>query len=65
MRKIRLAILKNKLPDEHLLWIKAFENYLDIIEYDIIDLTATDWYDKIIKKKYDYSSAFTGFLSAV
>ena len=35
MKKIRIALLRNELPEDHLLWVKALEDYSNDIEYDI------------------------------
>ncbi|MFW5887031.1 MAG: ATP-grasp domain-containing protein [Bacteroidota bacterium] len=54
MSKVKLAILKNELEDDHLDWIKACDNYSDQVEYDVIDLVAQDWLEKATRKKYQF-----------
>ena len=54
MLRFNLCILKNESQDDHELWIKACEDFSDIVYYDVIDLTGNDWYEKLISKKYDY-----------
>ena len=49
----KIAILKNENDEDHISWINAISNYNNIIDYDIIDLTLSNWLDKLQQKKYD------------
>lgn len=53
-RKYKLAILTNERPDDHYLWVAACEERKDALEYTVIDLTSSDWLEKIQSKKFDY-----------
>ena len=50
-RKLKYAILRNEDPFDHLLWVKACEDYGNSIDYQVIDLTAENW----LKTVDDYS----------
>ena len=47
MGKIKIAILKNEDPYDHLHWEKACNAYQDKINYNIIDLTSSNWLEHI------------------
>lgn len=51
--KYNIAILKNESAYDHELWIKACEKKADLISFEIIDLTANDWCEKISSKNFD------------
>ncbi len=53
-RKIILCILANDQQDDHRLWMDACNAHSDIVEYDVVDLTGSDWIQKLSNKKYDY-----------
>lgn len=53
MKECKLAILANENKNDHINWINAFRNF-NISDYDIIDLTASNWYEEITRQKYDY-----------
>ena len=53
MKRTRLAILRNELPDDHLLWIAACREMEDRVEWEVIDLTAADWLEKIRAGGFD------------
>jgi glutathione synthase/RimK-type ligase-like ATP-grasp enzyme len=42
-KKLKFAILRNEDSFDHLLWVKACEDYGDSIDYQVIDLTAENW----------------------
>jgi len=44
---IKLAILKNEDPIDHLKWIDACEDYQKHIDYEVFDLTVKTWLDDI------------------
>ena len=52
--QLSCCILRNEQDDDHLLWIKACEEYSDLIIYDVVNLSAVNWHENITKKKYDY-----------
>lgn len=54
MSKYRLAILKNETYEDHIDWMKACDNYSNEVEYDVIDLVADEWYEKINSINYDF-----------
>jgi hypothetical protein len=51
--KLRCVILKNELPNDHLLWIKACDKYKEKVTYRVVDLTRDDWFREIEKQPYD------------
>ncbi len=53
MRKLKLAILKNEVAEDHLLWLEACQEMKDRIEWDVVDLTRHDWLERIEEKSYD------------
>lgn len=53
-KRYKFAILKNESKDDHLDWVKACENYLNIVDYEIIDLIAADWLEKVTDKYFDF-----------
>ena len=46
-KKIKLAILKNEDPFDHLPWVRACDQYEGETDYQVIDLTAGSWMEKI------------------
>lgn len=53
MKKIRLAILKNEMKQDHHLWQEACEGYPEQIEWEVIDLTRHNWLDQIRAGDFD------------
>jgi len=53
MNKIKAGILRNEVDEDHNLWVKACENYKSKIDYDVIDLTASGWMERLERGKYD------------
>lgn len=53
MKKPRLAILRNEMPEDHLLWIAACREMEDRVEWEVVDLTAADWLEKIRSGNFD------------
>jgi hypothetical protein len=51
MKKIRLLILRNEDPFDHMLWVKACDRYKDQVEYKVIDLTTCNWLQKVMDFK--------------
>ena len=54
MTKYRVAILANENKDDHLPWTAACENFSNVLGYDIVDLVAENWIEKITQIKYDF-----------
>jgi hypothetical protein len=46
-KRIKLAILKNEDPIDHLKWITACEDYNKSIDYEVFDLTVGTWLEDI------------------
>lgn len=60
MRKLKLAILKNEIPGEHIMWVKACEEKRDLVEWEEIEFTKSDWLDKVKAGNYDGLLAIPG-----
>ena len=52
MKKLHLAILKNEILDNHLLWEQACLKRSEKVSYTVIDLTKSDWLD--VFRQYDF-----------
>lgn len=52
-KKIKIIILKNESPDDHLLWVKACDSFSEQLEYRIVDLTRDDWLEVIQSQPFD------------
>lgn len=64
MKKIKAVILCNELEDDHLLWLKACEEYKDQLEYSVVDLTKNSWLEEIQYQSFDILLAKPGGLTA-
>jgi glutathione synthase/RimK-type ligase-like ATP-grasp enzyme len=53
MQKLRLAILQNEVPDDHLLWIHACAERADLLEWEVVDITRADWLQRMRAGKFD------------
>ena len=62
--KRRFAILKNEMPDDHLLWIAACNAHKDYLEFDVIELLSHTWLEQIIDGRYDCLLAKPSCLSS-
>jgi len=51
---MKIGILKNEVEEDHFPWIKACEKYKNIIDYGVVDLTASDWMEKLEQGNYDF-----------
>ena len=51
---MRIGILGNEQEDSHLQWSKACEIYKNSLSYDVIDLTAFDWMERLTAKEFDF-----------
>lgn len=59
MRKTDLVILRNEIPDDHLLWISACRDMADVVNWRVVDITRSDWLEAL------FSSPFDGILATV
>jgi glutathione synthase/RimK-type ligase-like ATP-grasp enzyme len=64
VKKIKAIILRNELEDDHILWIKACEDYYDRVEYRVVNLISNKWLEEIQKKPFDILLAKPGGLTA-
>jgi len=48
MKKYKVCILSNEIPDDHLLWVRACEKASEILEYHIVNLTQNSWLEQIL-----------------
>jgi len=62
--KLKAIILRNELEDDHVLWIKACEEYRNIIDYKVVNLTSSDWFEEIQKEPFNILLAKPGGLTA-
>lgn len=51
--KIKVAICRNEINDDHQAWISSCEHYKDELDHIVIDLTKNTWLDDIQKHKAD------------
>ncbi len=49
----RLAILRNEMARDHVQWVEACEQLAHRITWDVIDLTADDWWERLCQGRYD------------
>src|SRR5690606_21453659 len=52
--KYKFAILKNETEDNHIPWVTACENFSELIDYEIIDLTKDNWLNNIEDRQFDF-----------
>lgn len=53
-KKYKLAILSNEIEDDHKLWVKACEDFSELIEFKVINLTKSNWLERISEYNFDY-----------
>lgn len=53
MTKLKLAILKNEVVEDHLLWLQACQEMKNQVECEVIDLTRSDWLERVKRKRFD------------
>lgn len=53
MKKFKLAILKNEVAEDHLLWQKACQELKHLVDWEVIDLTRADWLEQINRDCFD------------
>jgi glutathione synthase/RimK-type ligase-like ATP-grasp enzyme len=61
--KIRVVILQNENPEDHLLWINACNSFVEKIEWRVVDLIKNDWLERVQKKPFDILLVKPGNLS--
>ena len=53
MRKLKLAILRNEVADDHVLWEKACDLHKNVLEWRVIDITKSNWLEEILNDSFD------------
>lgn len=53
MKKYHFAILRNEVDDDHSYWEQACRERSDLLEWEVIDLTRSDWFERATSKKFD------------
>jgi glutathione synthase/RimK-type ligase-like ATP-grasp enzyme len=61
--KLKAIIMRNELEDDHLLWVKACEEYRKNMVYRIVNLTTNKWLEEIQKVPFDILLAKPGGLT--
>ena len=51
--KYRVAILANESLSDSLIWLESAKKLESIVEFEVVDLIADNWLDKIVKGKFD------------
>lgn len=64
MGKPKFIILRNEVDNDHDLWVQACENYENDLNYQVINLTANNWFEEIIESRADYFLAKPSGLSS-
>lgn len=53
MRKLKLAILRNEMDDNHDLWVEACRERRDQVEWKVVDITRSDWLKQMTMGEFD------------
>lgn len=53
MQKLRLAILQNEVPDDHILWEHACAEHADVLDWEVVDITRADWMRRMRAGRFD------------
>lgn len=53
MKKYSFCILQNENPRESDSWIKSCKKYSELIDYSVVDLTKSEWFEEITNLKPD------------
>ena len=61
--KLNVTILRNELEEDHKLWIKACEEHKDDIEFRVVNLTSSAWFEDLQKRPFDVLLAKPGGLT--
>jgi len=64
MKKPELVILANEVKSDHELWVRACEKRSDEINYRMVDLTTSRWYEDIFREPVDFLLAKPGGLTS-
>ncbi|NMC60029.1 MAG: hypothetical protein GYA51_11730 [Candidatus Methanofastidiosa archaeon] len=51
--KIRVLILSNEVKNDHVPWIKACQEYKNLVNFRVVNLTANKWFEEISKEPVD------------
>lgn len=62
--RLKVAILRNEDPYDHLLWLKACEENMSFIDYRVINLVSNNWQEEIGKQPLDILLARPGRITA-
>ncbi|MCF8265964.1 MAG: hypothetical protein K9I71_03350 [Ignavibacteriales bacterium] len=54
MKKHKVVILANENPNDHSLWIDACNDYKDSVDYAVVKLTRSDWFEQLCMLPCDY-----------
>lgn len=52
-RKIRLALLRNEVDDDHTNWLLACQERADRVDLEVVDITHHDWLDRVRDGRFD------------
>jgi len=64
MNKFRIVILSNETKQDHLPWVKSCEASQQKVDYRIVNLTTTNWLEKIQSAPFDILLTKPGGLTA-
>ena len=53
MRKLRLAILENEIPGDHILWVKVCEEMKQSVDWTVVNITKSTWLQDIVSGSFD------------
>ena len=53
MEKVRLGLLRNESDSDHVLWLRAYDDRRDRIDLSVIDLSRSDWLDRVRDDGFD------------
>jgi hypothetical protein len=53
VKKIKLLILRNEQPGDHLRWVAACRKYSDQVDFEIVDLSRSDWLERVARYQPD------------
>lgn len=51
--KKKIAIFRNESADDHLMWAEACRRRQEEIDFRILDLTSSDWYERFREERFD------------
>lgn len=65
MKKLNVAILKNEDPYDHLMWVKACEEFPEQIDFEVFDLLNRSWMDVFRNRFFDCLLARPGAKTSI